>query len=79
MAVSAVVLRATGRMIMGGGGAGGVGERDGGKRKTKEGEKEREDEKETKGRIPNLFYWDVLPYMFTVFPNSSLIFSCFTS
>jgi hypothetical protein len=60
-------------MIMEGGGAGGEGEGQGRKRKTSGREKEREDEKKTKGRIPNLFHADVLPYMFTACPYPSLL------
>lgn len=68
-----MVLRGTGRMIMEGGGAGDLGEGQGRKRRTSAREKEREDEKKTKGRIPNLFHLDVLPYMFTACPYSSLL------
>jgi hypothetical protein len=60
-------------MIMEGGGAGGEGEGHGRKRRTSAREKEREGEKKTKGRIPNLFHLDVLPYMFTACPYSYLL------
>lgn len=73
MVVSAVVLRATGRMIMEGGGAGGEVEGHGQKRRTSARGKEREDEKKTKGQIPNLFQRDVLPHMFTTCPYPSLL------
>ena len=53
--MGAVVLRATGR-IMEGGGAGSEVEGQGWKRRTSGRGKEREDEKKTKGRIPNLFH-----------------------
>ena len=58
---------------MEGGGAGGEGERQRRKRRTSARGKEREDEKKTKGRIPNLFHLDVLPYMFIACPYSSLL------
>lgn len=51
------MLRATGR-IMKGGGAGSEVEGQGRKRRTSGRGKEREDEKKTKGRIPNLFHRD---------------------
>lgn len=70
--VSGVALRATGWMTMEGGGAGVESEGQGRKRRENGREKEREDEKKTKGRIPNLFYPDVLPYMFNACPYSSL-------
>jgi hypothetical protein len=60
-------------MIMEGGGAGGEGEGHRRKRRTSARGKEREDEKKTEGRIPNLFHLDVLPYMFTACPYSSLL------
>ena len=58
---------------MEGGGAGGEGEGELGKRRTSRRGKERKGEKKTKGRIPNLFHRDVLPYMFTACPYSYLL------
>jgi hypothetical protein len=61
-------------MNMEGGGAGGR-VKGRGRRGDKCGreEKERLDEKKTTGRIPNIFDRDVLPYMFTACPYSSLL------